>query len=340
VDSVAKGGRFDGAVGVVAAVEVIRALRERTENRVHPLRVVCFAAQEGDPYGESCIGSKAIAGLLGPTSLAELTDEQGLGVGRAMRAMGLDPARVGESVWSRAEAAAFIELHVEQGRVLEEQAVPVGIVEAVAGTARLLLTVRGRADHSGASMHERRDALTAAAEIILAVESAALDLANQGLRATVGRVDTDPNGFSSISGEVRLGIDVQDADTERLHAMAGSLVTVAKEACDRRGLELEAKVISTTAPAVLPTWLRDIATQACRDIGLDYRVMTSRAARDAQVMNHLTPAGLVLVPSRRGLSHVPEEWTSSLDVARAVRLLVEWITRLDAQLVQWEHLGA
>jgi len=138
---------------------------------------------------------------------------------------------------------------------------------------------------------------------------------------------------------VRLAIDVRDVDTERLRAVATSLINEAGGICDRRGLVLDARVIADTSPAVLPTWVRQVATDTCREMGLEYRVVTSGAGRDAQVMNHLVPAGLVLVPSRRGLSHGPEEWTSSVDIGCGVSLMVEWVACLDQHLSKWEQVS-
>jgi allantoate deiminase len=340
LDSVPKGGNFDGVAGVVAAIEVVHGLR--AENRIlsRPLRIVCFAGEEGARFGVPCIGSKAIAGLLPASALNELRDESGLTLGESMRDLGLDPGRLSEARWAKGDAATFLELHVEQARTLEDEGVSVGLVDAIAGSTRMQLTVEGRADHSGgALMRDRGDALAAAAEIILAVESAGRDLANRGLRATVGRMAVEPNSLTTIPGLVRLAIDVRDGDTERLRSVAASLINAAGEICERRGVVVHARVIADTSPVILPTWVRQVASDACLEKRLDYRVVTSGAGRDAQVMSHVAPAGLVLVPSRRGLSHVPDEWTSSIDIARGTRLLIEWVASIDKHLTTWEQAG-
>jgi len=338
LDSVPRGGNFDGVAGVVAAVEVVRAFQVSRRRLAHPLRVVCFAGEEGARFGETCIGSKAIAGLLPPSALNELTDGQGLTLGQAMRNVGLDPAHLSEARWSSRDAATFLELHVEQARILEDQGVPLGLVDAIAGSTRLLLTVQGQADHSGGALiRDHGDALVAAAEIVLAVESAGREPANHGMRAIVDHMAVEPNSLTTIAGLVRLAIDVRDVDTERLRAVAASLISAAGEICDRRGVVLDARVIADNSPVILPTWVRQVAIEACREVGLEYRVIASGAGRDAQAMNRLAPAGLVLVPSRRGLSHVPDEWTSPVDIARGVRLMVEWVARLDQHLSQWEQ---
>jgi allantoate deiminase len=336
LDGVPHGGNFDGVAGIVAAVEVVRSARERGIAR--PLRVVCFAAEEGARFGEPCIGSKAVAGLLGRSATTELADETGTTLGAAMRGVGLDPARLPDARWAGGDVAAFLELHVEQGRILEDQGVSVGLVEAVAGSLRLVMTVHGRADHpGGAQMRDRGDALAAAAEIALAVEAAGRDPSRHGLLATVGRMVVEPNSPTTIPGLVRLWADVRDVDTERLRTIASSLARTAAEICDHRGVRLETRAMPSVAPVILPTWVRQVATDACRQLGHEYRVVTSCGSRDAQVMNHLVPAGLVLVPSRHGASHVPDEWTSSVDIARGAGLMVEWIARLDQSMAQWER---
>jgi len=338
LDSVPRGGRFDGVAGVVAAVEVARGLKARGLRLSHPLRIVCFAGEEGTRFGEPCLGSKAIAGLLSGTALNELADEKGLTLGQAMGSVGLDPSRLAQARWANHDVAIFLELHVEQARVLEDQGVPLGLVDAVAGSTRFVLTVRGRADHSGgALMGDRSDALAAAAEIVLAVESAGRDLAKEGLRATVGRMAVEPNSLTTIPELVRLAVDVTHADGDRLRAVATSLVKTAGEICDHRGVQLDARVIADSSPVILPTWVRQVATDACGELGLEYRVIESTSGRDSQIMSHLAPAGLILVPSRHGLSHVPDEWTSSVDIARGVHLMIEWVTRLDQNLARWEH---
>lgn len=340
LDSVPRGGSFDGTAGIVAAIEVVRWLRERGRRLVHPVRVVCFAGQEGARFGEGCLGSKAVAGALGPTAPSDLQDERGLTLERAMRDVGLNATGLAAAHWGRGEAAVFLELHVEQARTLEDQNVPLGIVDAIAGSARVMLTVRGRADHSGSTpMHDRGDALAAAAEIVLAVEAAGRHAATGGLRATVDNLVVEPNSMTTVPGLVRLSVEVRDIDTERLRTVATSIVTVAQEICGRRSIALETQAIVDASPVILPTWVRQVATSACQEVGLEYRVVTSSAGHDAQIMNSLAPAGLVLVPSRRGLGHVPEEWTSTVDIARGVGLLVEWIERLDQQLARWETIS-
>jgi len=334
LDSVPHGGRFDGIVGVVGAVELIRVLSERGVQTDHPLRVVCFAGEEGARFGEPCIGSKAVAGLLERRDMRAMRDAQGVSLAEALEDVGLDPAKVASSRWEPAEWAAFLELHVEQGRVLEEANRPIGLVDVVSGSTRLRLVTRGRADHSGGTpMSLRADALAAAAEIILAAEALANDERHRGTRATVGYLSVSPNSITTIPGRVTFTVDVRDVDSDRQRETADDVVSRARQICARRRLGLDVEVIADTSPAVLPIWLREFTASAARDVGAEYLVLTSGASHDAQVINRRVPAAMIFVPSREGLSHVPGEWTSNADIATGVDVMTESVLRLDRFLV-------
>lgn len=337
LDSVPHGGRFDGIVGVVGAVEVARLLAEHGVTTEHPLRLTIFAGEEGARFGEPCIGSKAIAGLWEGRDLSRIRDVEGVSLAAALDRLGFDPGRVGEARWSSQDVAAFFELHVEQGRVLEAEGRPIGLVDVVSGSTRLRLALHGRADHSGGTpMSLRSDALSAAAEVALAIESLATDARHRGTRATVGRLDVYPNSITTIPGRVTMVVDVRDVDSDRQRDAATEIVRRAGWICERRGVGLEAEVIADTSPAVLSMWLREISAAACKEQGLNYRVMTSGAGHDAAILARITPAAMVFVPSRDGLSHVPDEWTSAADVARGVEVLYHSLLRLDRFLTEQE----
>jgi allantoate deiminase len=336
LDSVPHGGRFDGIVGVVGAVEAVRLLEENRVRTAHPLRVVVFAGEEGARFGEPCIGSKFVAGVLDGRDVQRVRDAEGTTLAEAMASVGLEPGRTATSRWDAAEWAAFLELHIEQARVLEEQGYQIGIVDVVSGSTRLRAVLHGRADHSGGTpMGSRSDALTAAAEVVLAAEGLANDPRHRGTRTTVGRMDIHPNSITTIPGRVALTVDVRDIDSERQRRTAAEVVVRARQICERRGLGLEVELIADTSPSVLPMWLREITSAACRDLGLKLRVITSGASHDSQIVNRVVPAGMVFVPSKEGLSHVPEEWTSASDIARGVDVLYHSLLRLDAQLAEW-----
>jgi allantoate deiminase len=335
LDSVYSGGRFDGIAGVVAAVEAARLLVEHDVVLAHPLRVVVFAAEEGARFGQACIGSKAVAGLLGEQELANRLDPDGVSLSDAMRAVGLDSARIGEARWSREDWAAFLELHIEQGRVLESEGIPVGVVDLISGSTRLQAEVTGQPSHTGGTpMGLRTDALTAAAEIVLLAERIARDPRHRGTRATVGRLTVHPGNITTIPGRVSFTVDLRDVDSDRQRETAAEIVRQARAVCDRRGTRLAVRLIGDSSPVVLPIWLRELIGQVCTERSIPYRVLTSGASHDSQMVNHVVPAGMVFVPSKGGLSHVPEEWTSAADIATGTEVLARSLLATDRLLIR------
>lgn len=336
LDSVPRGGRFDGIAGVVAAVEVARILSDGPPVD-HPLRVVCFAAEEGARFGEPCLGSRAVVGMLERRDLNQLLDVEGVSVASAMAGVGLEPARLAEARWDAADWAGFLELHVEQGRVLQATDSDIGLVDVVSGSTRLMITVVGQSDHSGGTpMRLRADALAATAEIVLACEKLALDERHRGMRTTVGYLRVLPNSITTIPGRVTFTVDIRDIDTDRQRHAAAEAVSRGRQICERRGVSLDARVIADTSPAVLPRWIREITSASCRALDIEPLVLSSGAGHDAQVINRLVPSGMVFVPSRDGMSHVPEEWTSSADIARGADVLATAVVRLNEFLLSAE----
>lgn len=332
LDSVPDGGRYDGIVGVVGAVEVARCLTQRAARTAHPLRFVAFAAEEGARFGEPCIGSKIVARRLRSTTLAR-RDRDGVSLAEAMSQVGVDPQRLGEAAWDPKGWAAFLELHIEQARVLESVGRHIGLVDSVSGSTRIRITVLGQADHSGGTpMHMRTDALAAAAEIIVAAERLANEPQNRGARITVGQIQVSPNSITTISGQADVTVDIRDLDWDRQRAIAERVVQLANEVGERRDARIEVDLLAHTTPVVLPMWIRTVAAETCAALDIPYRVLPSGAGHDAQVINAIVPAGIVFVPSRDGLSHVPEEWTNPADIALGVTVLCGMVDRLDALL--------
>jgi allantoate deiminase len=337
LDSVYHGGRFDGIVGVVGAVELVRLLVADGTRLERPLRVVIFAGEEGARFGEPCIGSKAVAGDLTGRDLSRIRDAEGVSLAAAMRLVGLDPTAVADATWRSADWTAFLELHIEQARTLEVEGTPIGLVDVVSGSTRLRLVLAGRADHSGGTpMAMREDALVAASEIVLTAEALATDAHNRGARLTVGRLDVHPNSITTIPGRVSLTVDIRDVDSDRQRQLAVEVARRARAIAERRKVGATVEVIADTSPVVLPIWIRGVTSSVCAELGYAYKVMTSGAGHDAQIVNAVTPAGMVFVPSRAGLSHVPGEWTSASDIARGVEVLRRSVVRLDALVASLE----
>ena len=337
LDTVYGGGRFDGIAGVVAAAEVADLLADENVATHHPVRFVAFAAEEGARFGQACIGSKLAAGLSSLDELRERTDRDGVLLADAMASVGFDPSQAAQVPWRAEEWAAFLELHIEQGCVLEREDVSVGVVDLISGSTRLELTLTGQASHTGGTpMRGRSDALAAAAEAVLVAEEIALDSRHHGTRATVGRLHVEPGSITTIPGRTRLSVDVRDVDADRQRFSAAEIVRRTQAVCDRRQVRLEVRLLADTSPVVLPVWVRQAITEAADQRGVSYRVLTSGASHDAQMINRVTPTGMVFVPSKAGLSHVPEEWTASTDLAVGVEVLLSSLLDLDTRLSRLE----
>ena len=335
LDSVPHGGRFDGTVGVLGALEVIRMFNATGVQTAHPLMVAAFASEEGARFGEPCLGSKAVAGVLQEADLERLRDANGTTLAQAMRAVSFDPLALPQARWAPNTLAAFLELHIEQSRSLDEEDERIGLVDAIAGNTRIRIAIRGRQDHSGGTpMSQRQDALVAAAEVIVAAESIANEPRRRATVATVGRLHVFPNSITTIPGEVEFYLDVRDVDSDRQRLTTQDIVVRAEETAARRGLRCDWEVVSDTSPVVLPKWLRDLTTAAAERLSVPHRVTTSGAGHDAGILSRGIPAAMLFVPSRDGLSHCPEEWTSMEDIAIGAQALAESIRDIDTFLTK------
>lgn len=322
LDTVLHGGRYDGAAGVVAALEVAQAVGPLSAG----VRVVAFAAEEGARFGRPTLGSSLAAGLLDGPSLGKLRDVDGTTLLAAAAAVDLDPA--GAPVWLDDEVACYFELHIEQGRQLEAGAARIGLVDAIAGNVRIHIEIDGRADHSGATpMRMRADALAAAAELVLAVEEAGRRY-RSGV-ATVGRLQVIPNNVTTIPGRVTLWVDLRDVDPDLQRRAARRVLEAGAEIAERRDLRITTDVLSHQPPIVLPAWPRAILYDECRARGLAYRVLSSGAGHDAAVVARRAPSAMVFIPCVDGISHSPREQASPEDIALAVAVMCSTLPRTD-----------
>jgi len=329
VDTVRNGGRFDGILGVMAGIECISALRQAGHTTEHPIEVIVFANEEGQTFGALC-GSRAIAGLLNDADLS-YTDGASRTLGDAIRDIGGDPARLQAAARHRGDIAAFVELHIEQGGVLENAGIPIGIVEGISGIAYTDVRVIGAANHSGTTVMElRKDALAAASELVLNVREAAF--VAKCRVATVGRMTVAPNSTNIIPGEVSLTIEIRDLERKNILATLDYLRRCSEGISQRTGVRFEFSDRSLIEPVLCSPLVREAIKQSCDDLGLVFRVMPSGAGHDAQMMARVGPMGMIFVPSVGGISHSPVESTSDEDCIRGAQVLLQTILRLDDSL--------
>ncbi|HMM40277.1 MAG TPA: Zn-dependent hydrolase [Thermomicrobiales bacterium] len=320
IDSQMPGGRYDGALGIIAALTAVEALLRQFGPPKRPLEVLSFCEEEGSRFnGARFWGSRGITGAIAPGDADAIMGYDGVSLADAMRAIGLDPADIPSAV--RHDIEAFIELHIEQGPVLELEDLPVGVVNIINGSKGYNVTVTGETNHAGARpMDTRRDALVGVAEMILAVNSNAVAMGRPAV-STVGRVAVEPNLGPAVPGKVTFTIDCRHNDPAKLEELAtaheAAITRIAKE----RDLE-----ISWTSRPPLPPCPCDpevvrVLEDSAREQGIPALTMPSGALHDTQRMANVTRVAMVFVRSKDGRSHTPEEFTSVEDAVAGIRVL-------------------
>ena len=320
VDSVYSGGNFDGPLGVLAGVEVLQTMEEQGIETEHPIEVVAFTDEEGVRFSFGMIGSRALAGKLTPEDLTSYEDEDGVSIAEAMFAYGLDPELIGDAARPEDSVRAYVELHIEQGRVLENEDLPAGVVTGIAGPVWLRFLLEGETGHAGATpMNLRRDSLAAAAGIMGLIEAAAAETGTSV--GTVGQLDLEPGGINIIPGKVRFSLDLRDIDEEVRDRVEGHILEGAEEICRRRGVGLEIETLQRLAPAPCSDLVRDAAERACERLGIRPHALPSGAGHDGMQLTDLCPMGVIFVRSKNGISHNPDEWSSQEDCAAGSNIL-------------------
>ena len=330
VDTTLNAGRYDGVLGVLGAIEAVRLLRERGVAPRRPVELVAWAGEE-PRFGTGCVGSRAAAGTLTRGDLDALRDRGGTSMAAALRDAGFDPDRLGEAELDPAAVHALLELHIEQGAVLESSGDEIGVVTAIAAPHDFTLVLRGAATHAGATpMGLRRDALTGAAEVVLVVERLARTSASGTTVGTVGVVRARPGAINVVPGEVALDVDVRDSDVAARAAVVEGILVAAREVAGARGLELEVVPIVEDAPVACADEVVAAVEAAAAAEGARARRMISGAYHDAMILGARVPIGMIFVPSAGGISHHPDEFTASADLDRGVRVLAGALERLAA----------
>jgi allantoate deiminase len=326
IDAVPSAGRFDGIVGVVGALEVARVLAENRVALKHPYEVVIYPEEEGTRFGAVLTGSKAWVGGLSLRQLAGMKDRHGTSYLEAMEGYGLQAADLERQRFQPGRAKAVLELHIEQSVVLEEGGVQIGVVTAITGIRGFEVTLRGVANHAGATpMDRRQDALAGAAEVILALERLASTLGPQTV-CTVGQIACSPGACNVIPGEVRFSIDFRDI--EGLDGKWAEVEPRIRALASARRLAMDIRPTSTSEPVALSPTIQDVLEHACAGRGFSHMRMPSGAVHDAQVMAPLVDTGMIFIPSRGGRSHCPEEYSEPAQVERGANVLLDGVMAL------------
>jgi N-carbamoyl-L-amino-acid hydrolase len=327
-DAIPGAGKYDGVVGVLGGLEAIRALKRLGHLPRRSLEWILFTAEEPTRFGIGCLGSRMLGGALDARSAASLKDADGRDLESWRGSAGFTGNLAGVALEAGAYAA-FVELHIEQGPLLEEAGEDIGIVERIAAPAAMRITLRGNGGHAGAVlMPDRRDALNAAAEIILAVERAALESGSPDTVGTTGVVEILPAAINSIPCEAKLLIDFRDTDQSARDLALEKLRSDAEEICRRRGITMSWEWIQRDPPACCDPGLVERVGEVAADLGLSHRRMVSRAYHDSLFMARVAPTTMIFIPCHRGYSHRPDEYSSPEAIARGTCVLAETLRRL------------
>ncbi len=327
LDTIENGGAFDGALGVLAALECLRVIRERCLSCPAPVEVIAFSDEEESFLG--FLGSLAVTGRLPARELGEITNPAGVPLSRAMEQCGLDLGIIGRAARDPSTIRAFVELHIEQGPILAERGASIGVVEAIKGNYRYGITVRGRRDHAGVPMRGRRDPLFGAIELIETMRKQCAEIAPEVLM-TVGQFTVEPGLENVIPGSVYFSVDFRDENPRTLRSMEEGLLEEIERLGSGLSLEIRQRPLLKIDPVPMSPAIQTAIEQAAEQLDIDWVALQSGAGHDAQVLGRFVPTGMIFVPSRGGRSHCPEEYTEWRDIERATEVLLAVILSLAA----------
>jgi allantoate deiminase len=326
IDTVRLGGRYDGALGVLSALAALRVLASMPSKPKKSLEMVALCEEEGSRFHANFWGTRGILGLIEASELGALRDEAGISIGDAMRAVGLPPEQFRNAI--RNDLDAFIELHIEQGRILFDEGQPLGIVEAITGLYRFRTTVEGRTDHAGTTpMDLRRDAFQSAAHIATQM-TGVVEQAGRPAVITNGWWDVQPGAWNIVPGLVHFSVDLRHPDEATKQRLAAAVRERGEQIAAQRGVSVNYEVVSDVLPQGMDAGVKDNLTAAAEACDLPWSPMASGAGHDSQVMATRVPTGMLFVPSVEGRSHSAAEYTSAEDAARGATVLATALHRL------------
>jgi len=332
LDTVIHGGKYDGPVGVIGALEAVRTISENQIPIRSPLEVVCFVGEESSRFGFSTLGSSLIAGEVQPKDLTNAVDPQGTKLEHVLASLGISRRNLNALQRDPRSLKAYLELHIEQGPILEAKKKRIGLVTSIAAPSRFKVVFIGQADHSGTTpMEMRKDALVASAQLIEYVEKVSRRFSSMEkgrVVGTVGAMKIEPGVINAVPGKAELSIDIRSTKAQAKGRVARMVKRKAEDIGRRRGIGVEILPIREESPVPLDKRLLRVIQQLCDQKGIDYEIMPSGAGHDAMQMAKITPAGMIFVPSLRGISHNPLEWTDPEDIGLGAQLLMETMIHL------------
>ncbi|MBO5591207.1 MAG: Zn-dependent hydrolase [Acidaminococcaceae bacterium] len=326
LDTVIHGGAYDGMCGVVGALEAIHMLEDETLRR--SIEVIVFRAEESSRFGYATIGSKLITGKATPDKFAHAAGKDGVTFADAVKEWGGNLEAYQKALLQPGAYKCFAEMHIEQGKVLEETKHQIGIVHNIAAPTRFKLHIHGMADHSGATpMGFRKDALVSAAKLILAVETAAIREKENGTVATVGVVEVDPGSINVVPGKVTLWVDLRGVDTESIQRTLKEIRQAVQGTAKTDGITIEEEMLTSDSPVALDEALAAQSEAICREQRKSFLHMNSGAGHDAMHMPAVCPTTMLFIPCQGGISHNPAEFASNEDICAGIEVMAEILKR-------------
>jgi len=327
-DTVPKGGKYDGALGVMGAIEVIRTLEEQGHRTRHPLEVIDFTNEEGTRFHRWLVGSRSMSGLLEQEDLDAL-DDDGLSLGPCIADIGGDLSRIGEAVRSPGQLAAYFELHIEQGPYLHQSGNPIGVVTGITGRAVFEVEIEGKANHAGTTpMSTRRDALVSASKLVLNIQKMAAEQEICRV-STVGSIKAIPNAVNVIPGHASIGLEFRDTDMEALAAAEQELRRITDQAAVDDTVDIEVIRHRFTSAVPITADMQALVAEAAENCGMTWEPLASGAGHDAQAVANIAPVAMIFVPSIDGISHAIEEYSTPQDCANGAQVLLELLLLAD-----------
>jgi ureidoglycolate amidohydrolase len=328
IDAIPNAGKYDGVVGVLGGLEAIRALQRAGFRPKSAVELLVFTSEEPTRFGVGCIGSRLLSGTLTPDAVRKLTDADSESVDEIRRRAGLQ-GDLEEVKLPNGYFKAWVELHIEQGPMLEREGISLGIVTHIAAPASARVTLDGAGGHAGGVlMSDRRDALCAAAEVILAVENSARTSGSVDTVATVGMCDVFPGAVNSVPSRVRISVDIRDIDLSRRDSVMRGMEQVSRAISDRRRVSIQTELLNADAPGDCAPAVIDALSQACLKHQLNFVPMISRAYHDSLFISRIAPVAMLFIPCRNGYSHRPDEYASPGDIALGTLVLAETLASL------------
>src|SRR6202166_3257999 len=328
IDAIPNAGKYDGVVGVLGGLEAIRALQQGGFSPKRSIELILFTSEEPTRFGIGCLGSRLLSGSLSPDAAKKLTDKDGASIEQVRRLAGFQ----GELETVKLIAGhyeAFVELHIEQGPLLEQKHIPLGIVSKIAAPSSFRIFIEGAGGHAGGVlMPDRRDALCAASELILAIEHQPKSSGSTDTVATVGICEVFPGAVNSIPSHVNLSVDIRDTDLQRRDSLIAAMDASCHAIAAKRGVAIRKGLVNADAPGDCAAGIVETLSESCRKHGMSFLTMVSRAYHDSLFMSQIAPVGMLFIPCRNGYSHRPDEYSSPEDIARGTQVLAETLASL------------